>query len=47
MTRIYPTEHRRTESVCYYATDAQFDILYLDIRRNHYTRDVTTKNLTR
>jgi hypothetical protein len=29
--------------VCYYATDAQFDVLYLDMWRNHYTRDVTTK----
>jgi hypothetical protein len=33
--------------VCYYATDALFDVLYLDMWRNHYTRDVTTKNPTR
>jgi hypothetical protein len=30
-TRIFPIEHRRTESVCYYATDALFDVLYLDM----------------
>jgi hypothetical protein len=40
---FFPIEHRRTESVCYYATDAQFDVLYLDMWRNHYTRDVTTE----
>jgi hypothetical protein len=28
---FFPIEHRRTESVCYYATDAQFDVLYLDM----------------
>jgi hypothetical protein len=40
---IFPNEHRRTESVCYYAIISEFDVLlYLDMWRNHYTRDVTT-----
>jgi hypothetical protein len=41
-TRIFPIEHRRTESVCYYAIESLFDVLYLDRWRNHYTCDVNT-----
>jgi hypothetical protein len=44
---FFPIEHRRTEIVYYYAINSLFDVLYLDIKRNHYTRDVTTKNVTR
>jgi hypothetical protein len=28
---FFPIEHRRTESVCFYATESQFDILYLNM----------------
>jgi hypothetical protein len=40
---FFPIEHRRTESVCDYAINSQFDVLYLDIWHNHYTCNVTTK----
>jgi hypothetical protein len=36
---FFPIEHRRTESVCYYAIESLFDALYLDMWRNHYTCD--------
>jgi hypothetical protein len=44
---FFPFEHRRTESVCYYAIKSLFDVLYLDMWHTHYTRDVTIKNKTR
>jgi hypothetical protein len=44
---FFAIEHRRTESVYYYAIKSLFDVLYLDMWRNRYTRDVTTKNGTR
>jgi hypothetical protein len=28
---FFTIEHRRMKSVCYYATVAQFDVLYLDM----------------
>jgi hypothetical protein len=39
---VFPIEHRRTESVCYYAIKSLFDVLYLDMWRIHYTCEVTT-----
>jgi hypothetical protein len=39
---FFPIEHSRTESVCYYAIESLFDVLYLDMWRNHYTCDVTS-----
>jgi hypothetical protein len=44
---FFPIEHRKSESVCYYAIKSLFDALYLDMWRNNYTCDVTTKNVTR
>jgi hypothetical protein len=40
---LFPIEHRGTEGVCYYAIKSLFDVLYLDMWRNHFIRDVTTK----
>jgi hypothetical protein len=43
-----PIDLKRTQSVClYYEIKSLFDVLYLDMWRNHYTRDVTTNNMTR